>query len=258
MDQAIETLKKSIVEASQRIKNSVPMKQVLNEWEVVFLLGAIAKESNFILFQGSDKFPDATLEIMVNGQPIQIKTELEYRASHYDHDLSGCDLVICWRKDIGSIGNIPILDLYPLFPELDKENDNLEISHSDMDPALHRLFMEIEEWLFERKLVPTGTGSKTITNTVTFNIFSNKKSRSLCSLQYYNQSGYLQFKWFKDALQELGKEQVFLQSYIEIIKQLSILDAKSETDYEYRLNFSKNDYSLLEDILKKLDVVFEK
>jgi hypothetical protein len=259
MDQAIETLKKSIVEASQRIKNSVPMKQVLNEWEVVFLLGAIAKESNFVLFQGSDKFPDATLEIMVNGQPIQIKTELEYRASHYDHDPSRCDLVICWRKDIGFIKNLSIFELEQLFPNLITEKMGI-INHDDMKPELKEVFYSIQDWLSKWGLIPAHIAADANTNTETFLYFIEdiKKAKSLCSLQYYNEAGYLQFKWYKNTLKDLGKEKLFLHFYYEIVKQLSTLNAKSETDYEYRLNISKNDYPLLQDILKKLDVVFEK
>lgn len=264
MEQAIELLRHNIVEASQRIKNLIPMKHVLNEWEVVFLLGAIAKEANFILAEGSDAFPDATLEILVNGEPIHIKTELEYRASHFNHDPSRCDLLICWRKDIGFIKNLSIFELEPLFPELITEKKVI-INHDEMKPELKEIFYSIQSWLSKWGLIPAHIAAEAITNTETFLFFIEKsgineihKTKSLCSLQYYNNSGFLQFKWYKNTLEALEKEQVFLQIYNEIIKQLTTLDAKSATDYEYRLNFSKDDYPLLQDVLKKLDVIFEK
>lgn len=256
MKEAIDRLRQGIIAASKQTERPIPLRRVLYEWEVVFLLGAIARDAGFRLLRGSDKYPDALLEIDVDGEPKMIKAELEYRASRFDHNLAGCDLVICWRKDVGSIGSLPIIELHPLFPELDAETDNLEIDHEKANPALREAFFLIQDWLSGWKLVPTGTGSTTETYTVTFKVITDSGQRSLCSLQYDPSGEYLQLKWFKDALRTLGRVAAFTQGFNSILEVLTASRAKSETDKEYRINIVPEDAKRVVSMLGRLDAVF--
>lgn len=255
---AIHALEERIKAAAPQLLHALPLQRVLNEWEVVFLLGSIAKESGFQLFIGSESFPDAILEVQLENERVQIEVELEYRASRFNHNVKGCDAVICWRNDTGGIGDLPIIELKPLFPILDKEKEDLQINHESMDPNLREMFFTIQDWLSKWKLIRTGTGSKTETSTITFKWILDAGQRSLCSLQYYKNSGYLQFKWFKDTIQELGKSDKFLQSLSEIRNVVpNRIRSKDETNKEYRINLYPEDNSSIAEILKTLESFFD-
>ena len=255
IDHAIAQIESALHEAASQFAASLPMTRVLNEWEVVFLLGALLRGSNVRLYQGSDIFPDAILEVVGTSSTTLVRTELEYRASRFNHDLGGCDLVICWRNDIGRLGNLPIIALYDLLPELDGESDALQIDHEEMDPVLRSIFMTIQEWLQVRKFVPAGTGSTTTTSTVTFNVHIlsvPRRSRALCALQYYNHNGYLQFKWYKAALRLLGCEQEFQHIHAGFQSRLLQSNANAETQDEYRFNLQPADAIHLHELLNSL------
>ncbi len=257
-NEAIKILEDRITMAAGRIRKSVPMKHVLNEREVIFLLGAIAKEAGFSLLQGSDNYPDALIEVKTETETVQLRTELEYRASRFNHKPEGCDLIICWRKDMGSNGGLPkIIELHPLFPELDAEKDNLQVDHEKMYRELKDAYFLIQDWLFGWKLIPCGTGSKTVTNTVTFKLLTDNGSRSLCSLQYYNDAGYLQFKWFKDTIRALDKSDLFLGCLDALREKVPTLDVIDETEKEYRINIHRQYMSSVPVILKALNAFFD-
>ena len=256
--ETIRLLEERIKEAAGRIRNKVPLKRVLNEWEVVFLLGAIAKEAGFQLFQGSDNYPDAILEVKTETETVQIRTELEYRASRFNHKPEGCDLIICWREDMGSNGVLPpIIALRKFFPELDAEKDDLLIDHEKMYPELKEPYFLINDWLTDWKLISSGTGSTTVTNTVTFKRFTDNGSRSLFSLQYYNDAGFLQFKWFKDTIRAIGKWNLFSQCLVDVRKLVLPLDIIDETEKEYRINIHRRYMPFVSDILKAFNAFFE-
>jgi hypothetical protein len=257
-NEAIRILEDRITVAAGRIRNNVPLKRVLNEWEVVFLLGAIAKEAGFYLFQGSDNYPDAILEVKTETETVQVRTELEYRASRFNHKPEGCDLIICWREDMGSTGVLPpIIALSRFFPELDAEKDDLPIDHEKMYPELKEAYFLIKDWLNDWKFIESGTGSKTVTNTVTFKRFTDNGSRSLCSLQYYNDAGFLQFKWFKDTIRAIGKSDLFSQCLADVRKLVLPLDIIDETEKEYRINIHRQYMPFVSDILKVFNALFE-
>ncbi|MCA9240595.1 MAG: hypothetical protein KDA37_10360 [Planctomycetales bacterium] len=249
---AIAQIESTLRLAASEAATSLPMTRVLNEWEVVFLLGALLRGSSVRLYEGSDIFPDAILEVVGPSSTILVRTELEYRASRFNHDIAGCDLVICWRDDIGRLGHLPIIALYDLLPELDGESDALQIVHEEMDPVLRSIFMTIQEWLHARKFVPKGTGSTTTTSTVTFNAHISGKAQSLCSLQYYNHNGYLQFKWYKAALRLLGCEQEFQHIHGGFQSRLLQSNANAETQDEYRFNLQPADAIHLHELLNSL------
>ena len=254
MKDAIRLLRQSITEVSRREDFVAPLHRVLNEWEVVFLLGAIAKDAGFFLVQGSDAYPDAVLEVEVrDGEWQKVRAEIEYRLSRFHHDPTGCDLVICWRKDRERVkGNLPVIELYSLFSHLDAETDGLEIDHSQANPVLVEIFEMIQDWLEEMGTRATGTGSTTNTNTRTFKIKTGAGERSLCSLQYYNQKGYLQFKWFRDTLDELGKLDLFMTKYAMLPKEMK----REQTSKELRINIHPQDNGRIQRMLEEFDFVF--
>jgi len=253
----IQALRKAIETGAGRVRPAAPLRHVLCEWEVVYLLGAIAKEAGFWLYRGSDAFPDAELQVDIhgNGKLDSIRTELEYRTSRFHHNRSGCDLVICWRAD-ARLGNLPIIELHPLFPELDAERADLEIDHEKQNPVLRGVFFEVQDWLADSmKLLPSGTGSRTQTDTVTFKDGRN----SICSLQYYTASDYLQFKWFKDSLRLLGKQDAFAD---RLPNMLALLTApkpglRVETPKEYRIDIFPEDARMVGALLAQLKSIFE-
>jgi len=256
---AVQMLEKRIRAFAARSKDAVPLRRVTKEWEVVFLLGAIAAEAGFKLKAGSDLFPDAEIDVeMEDGTNETIAVEVEYRASRFSHKVDGCDAIICWRKDAENIGSLAIIALEPLFPHLETEAPDSHIGHDVMNPGLSKAFFLIQDWLFERKLASSGTGSPTETNTITFKMFSDTGQRSLCSLQYYNDAGYLQFKWFKDAIRILGKSDVFVQA-LALIRNLILShnSSQDETEKEYRINIYAQDYPVVSKVLEILGVVFQ-
>ena len=256
-EKAIEILEQAITTVSQRNGMTVPLCRVMNEWEVVFLLGAIAKDAGFRLVRGSDKFPDAVLKVQDGNEWVQIRTELEYRASRFDHDSTRCDLVICWRKDVKSIDDLPIIELYPLFPHLDAERDDLEIDHGKVPVELRDTFRQIEKWLLGKGLESTPTGSRTETNTLTFKIKAPIGKRSLCSLQYYPEKERLQFKWFKNTLKQLDLIDVFVEQYGKVPSVAGRDDIMAETSGEFRLNILPKDKGEIHRILSLFDIVFD-
>jgi hypothetical protein len=73
-----------------------------NEQGVVFLFGMVSQELGFesIEYLGID-FPDCEGKWKVRGrQQLQhVRIEFEFKSSNYDHDPSGCDVIVCWEHN---------------------------------------------------------------------------------------------------------------------------------------------------------------
>jgi hypothetical protein len=232
------------------------MQRVRSEWEVVYLLGAMAKDAGFRLIMGSDAFPDALIEVTAGGEPIPIRAELEYRTSRFHHDRAGCDVVICWRAD-SRLGDTRIIELHPLFPDLDKENPELQIDHELRNPLLRDVFFSIQDWLYASlKLRPTGTGSTTSTTTVTFKDGQN----SICSLQYCGSGAheYLRFRWFKKGLSQLQRLDALCQRLPSILGLLTARSARVryETATELHVDIYPQDSLRTSDMLSLIAAAF--
>ncbi len=73
-----------------------------NEQGVVFLFGMVSQELGFesIEYVGID-FPDCAGKWKVRGrQQLQhVRIEFEFKSRNYDHDLRGCDVIVCWEHN---------------------------------------------------------------------------------------------------------------------------------------------------------------
>lgn len=70
-----------------------------NEMGVVSLFSSMQQTSGFEIVEIGTRFPDGV--ISVGG--AEYKVEFEYLASNFllhDHDVRGCDIVVCWKNDI--------------------------------------------------------------------------------------------------------------------------------------------------------------
>ena len=258
---ALDNLEQGIVAAAKRIGTDLPIGKIHDEWGVIFLLGAIAKDAGFSLLKGqNNEYPDAWLAVNVGGARKEIRAELEYRSSSFKHhDPSGCDVMICWRKN-RVFGDLRIIELYPLFPECDDEQINREIDHKQMDPALQDAFALVRARLVAWGLAEKGTGARGKTYTKTYkSAAADGVAKSLCSLQYDVLHGRLQFKWFKGELRRIHREEAFVESLLRLPKLVpttAAAERTSETRLEYRINVFPQDESVLDVILEQVGVVF--
>ncbi|MGH7244743.1 MAG: hypothetical protein ACREJD_15120 [Phycisphaerales bacterium] len=71
----------------------------VNEQGVVLLFGQMAEELGFRVERVGTRYPDCVGWRLVNGIWKRVRIEFEFLSSRFDHDPSGCDLVVCWRHD---------------------------------------------------------------------------------------------------------------------------------------------------------------
>lgn len=73
-----------------------------NEQGVVFLFGMVSQELGFesIEYLGVD-FPDCEAKWRVRGrQQLQhVRIEFEFKSANFDHDPTGCDVIVCWEHN---------------------------------------------------------------------------------------------------------------------------------------------------------------
>lgn len=71
-----------------------------NEAGVMFLFGALARRLGFMILRVQQGFPDIeALRLYPDGQWRWVRIELEYESKNFlahGHDVSGCDLIVCW------------------------------------------------------------------------------------------------------------------------------------------------------------------
>jgi hypothetical protein len=74
-----------------------------NENGVLVLFGAMAKQLGFLILRVQLGFPDVEAWRVVGPDRLQrVKIELEYQSRnflHHNHDLGGCDLIVCWENN---------------------------------------------------------------------------------------------------------------------------------------------------------------
>lgn len=250
--QAIQKIEEELSSAAEQLAGHVPMTQVANEWEVVFLLGALSAHCNIALSKGSGAFPDALLAIDVNGSRVYVRTELEWRASDFDrhgHDANGCDLIISYYQDRTSVSGVPVIGLQQRLPNLSIA-DVVEIQHEDKPHLLQQIFQQLDDAVRRHGFTPQTMAEKRgFTNSHTYNAaMPGGKNKVLCRVQYLN-TDHVQFTWRQGALADLGVNEP-IGKFIPRF-QLLLEGRKSHafsTETEYKLNVYPGDIDLLNEL----------
>lgn len=125
------------------------MYQPINEQGVVYLFSLIAKDLNIIVESIQQGYPDCTALRYVGGDRWErIRIEFEFKSSRFNHDLNGCDMIVCWENDFNeemkskiSEAGIEILELKSIIntPEIPNQKPESleEIEKSEYDLAHH-------------------------------------------------------------------------------------------------------------------------
>lgn len=72
----------------------------VNEQGVVFLFGMIARELGMYVELVRPGYPDCIAKRYIGkGRWEEVRIEFEYRSSNFKHDLSECDMIVCWEHD---------------------------------------------------------------------------------------------------------------------------------------------------------------
>ena len=72
----------------------------VNEQGVVFLFGKIAHELGMYVELVRPGYPDCIAKRYIGkGRWEEVRIEFEYRSSHFKHDISECDIIVCWEHD---------------------------------------------------------------------------------------------------------------------------------------------------------------
>ena len=73
----------------------------INEQGVVYLFGLVAEDLNMRVESIQQGYPDCTaLRYRGRGRWERISIEFEFRSSHFDHDVNGCHIIVCWEDDL--------------------------------------------------------------------------------------------------------------------------------------------------------------
>jgi hypothetical protein len=105
-----------------------------NENEVCILFGTLMpyfgeylKElgysfSKYYVEEYPDTFPDCTLILEDGTTQKQLRAEFERFSGNFNHDLTKCDMIICWKNNwMNSPEHMKIIELAPLVSKLKKE-----------------------------------------------------------------------------------------------------------------------------------------
>ena len=72
----------------------------VNEQGVVFLFGMVAHELGFLVEGVRTGYPDCSAKREIKGgYYVDVNIEFEFKSRNFDHDPTGCNLVICWEHD---------------------------------------------------------------------------------------------------------------------------------------------------------------
>jgi len=73
----------------------------INEQGVVYLFGLVAEDLNIRVESIQQGYPDCTgIKYLGKGKWERVRIEFEYKSSSFDHDPTGCDIVVCWEDDL--------------------------------------------------------------------------------------------------------------------------------------------------------------
>jgi hypothetical protein len=85
------------------------MDEPRSEAGVISLFCKVHRELGFPFIKVlRDRFPDC---IAVNNRGKEIRIEFEEPSSKFDHDPKGCDLIVCWKDDLGKLALVDVLEL---------------------------------------------------------------------------------------------------------------------------------------------------
>ena len=77
----------------------------VNEQGVVFLFGMVCRDLGFVVEAVRTGYPDCEAKRRVNPKRDEwerVRVEFEYCSSYFQdhgHDLTGCDVIVCWEHD---------------------------------------------------------------------------------------------------------------------------------------------------------------
>lgn len=72
----------------------------VNEQGVVLLFGMMAGELGFLVESVRTGYPDCEGKRRVDGGKWErVRIEFEFRSGRFDHDVKGCDVIVCWEHD---------------------------------------------------------------------------------------------------------------------------------------------------------------
>jgi len=72
----------------------------VNEQGVVFLFGMIARELGMYVELLRPGYPDCSAKRYIGkGRWEEVRIEFEYCSSHFKHEPSECDMIVCWEHD---------------------------------------------------------------------------------------------------------------------------------------------------------------
>lgn len=98
----------------------------LSELGVVFLFGMVASDLGFLVEAITPEYPDCTAKRKVKtGNQVHyesVNIEFEFKSSRFNHDPSGCDLVVCWEHDWPECP-VEVLELKSEIKKLSAAND---------------------------------------------------------------------------------------------------------------------------------------
>lgn len=71
-----------------------------NEQGVVFLFGIVAHDLGFYVESVQTCYPDCEAKRQLkDGASEHVRIEFEFKSSHFDHDATHCDIIVCWEHD---------------------------------------------------------------------------------------------------------------------------------------------------------------
>ena len=95
----------------------------LNEQGVVYLFGMVSWDLDIHVESIRTKYPDCEAIQKVKGKREwwkRIRIEFEHKSSNFNHDVSGCDLIVCWEHDWSECP-LPVIELRSVIKNLPTE-----------------------------------------------------------------------------------------------------------------------------------------
>ena len=98
----------------------------VNEQGVVFLFGKVAQDLGMYVELIRPGYPDCVAKRYIGKDRWEnVNIEFEYKSSHFDHDASKCDMIVCWEHEWKECPeHIEVIELREIIKNL--ENSPLE------------------------------------------------------------------------------------------------------------------------------------